>query len=191
MDNKEISQYIDKLKEFEKLFSSEEIDEKFISDVNKLSVEISKKISTDNVEVVIPVGIKKLHENSVIPKYSTNGDAGLDLVVTKIIEESDNHISYDFGLSIEIPYGYVGLLFPRSSIRNKGLILSNSVGVIDSGYRGSLMATFKKVGDGDVYSIGDRAAQLIILPYPQIKFVEKEELTNTERGVGGYGSTGK
>jgi len=99
---------------------------------------------------------------------------------------------------MEIPKGYVGLVFPRSSIRKTDLSLTNSVGVIDSGYRGELQATFKKVyGPNDVridqtdYKVGDRIAQIIIIPYPQITFVEVDELSITERGEGGFGSTGK
>ena len=92
---------------------------------------------------------------------------------------------------MEIPYGYVGLIFPRSSIRNKDLQLSNSVGVIDAGYRGELMVTFVKTNSREkIYNVGDRGAQILILPYPQILMVEKEELSTSLRGFGGYGSTG-
>ena len=93
---------------------------------------------------------------------------------------------------MEIPKGYVGLVFPRSSIRNQDLILSNCVGVIDSGYRGELQATFKKTNglDSLKYKVGERGAQIVILPYPQIRMIESNELSNTERGEGGFGSTG-
>lgn len=92
------------------------------------------------------VKIKKLHPKAVIPNYAKSGDAGMDLVITEIINENKYDISYGFGLSMEIPEGFVGLIFPRSSIRKYDLILSNAVGVIDSGYRGELQATFKKTG---------------------------------------------
>jgi dUTP pyrophosphatase len=94
---------------------------------------------------------------------------------------------------MEIPFGYVGLIFPRSSVRNQDLILSNCVGVIDSGYRGELQATFKKTNglDSVRYNVGERGAQIVILPYPQIEMFEKSELSETDRGEGGYGSTGK
>jgi dUTP pyrophosphatase len=136
------------------------------------------------------VRIKKLNENAVIPSYAKDGDAGMDLVITDIKLENTYDITYGFGIALEIPKGFVGLVFPRSSIRKTDLILTNSVGVIDSGYRGELQATFKKFGLNK-YNIGERAAQLMVIPYPEIEFQQVEELTNTERGDGGFGSTGK
>jgi dUTP pyrophosphatase len=136
------------------------------------------------------VKIKKLNPDAIIPTYAKTGDAGMDLVITEIKGETEWDISYGFGISMEIPEGFMGLVFPRSSIRKTDLILSNSVGVIDSGYRGELQATFKKTG-GAVYKVGERGAQIIIIPHPTIEFEEVEELTNTERGEGGFGSTGK
>ena len=136
------------------------------------------------------VKIKKLHPKAVIPNYSKPGDGGMDLVITSVINDNKYDISYGFGIALEIPEGFVGLIFPRSSIRKYDLILSNCVGVCDSGYRGELQATFKKTGP-HVYEVGERAAQIMILPYPQIQFEEVEELSNTERGEGGFGSTGK
>ena len=136
------------------------------------------------------VKIKKLHQKAVIPNYAKAGDAGMDLVITSIISDNKLDVSYGFGISVEIPKGFVGLIFPRSSIRKYDLILSNAVGVIDSGYRGELQATFKKTGLHK-YEVGDRGAQLMIVPYPEIEFVEVDELSDTERGEGGFGSTGK
>jgi dUTP pyrophosphatase len=141
------------------------------------------------------VKIKKLNENAVIPKYAKDGDAGMDLVVTSIISETDTQITYGIGLALEIPDGFVGLVFPRSSIRKTRLQLSNSVGVIDSGYRGELQATFNKINNNSQsendYKVGDRIAQIMIIPYPKVIFREVEELSDTERGDGGFGSTGK
>ena len=139
------------------------------------------------------VKIKRLDRDAIIPKYAKIGDAGLDLVATNIKENTTFQITYGLGIALEIPEGFVGLVFPRSSIRNTELTLSNSVGVVDSGYRGELQATFKKTNglDSISYNIGDRVCQIIIIPYPQIKFEEVEELSNTERGEGGFGSTGK
>ena len=136
------------------------------------------------------VRIKKLNENAVIPTYAKGGDGGMDLVITDIKGENKYDITYGFGISMEIPEGFMGLVFPRSSIRKTDLILSNSVGVIDSGYRGEIQVTFKKTGLNK-YEIGDRGVQIIIMPHPPIEFEEVEELTNTERGEGGFGSTGK
>jgi len=139
------------------------------------------------------VRIKKLSENAVIPTYAKDGDAGMDLVATRIISNTTFDVSYGTDLAMEIPNGFVGLVFPRSSIRKYELVLSNSVGVIDSGYRGELQATFKKENglDSLAYKVGDRIAQIIIIPYPPIEFDEVAELSDTERGDGGFGSTGK
>ena len=139
------------------------------------------------------VRIKKLSENAVIPTYAKDGDAGMDLVATRIISNTTFDVSYGTDLAMEIPNGFVGLVFPRSSIRKYELALSNSVGVIDSGYRGELQATFKKTNglDSLAYKVGDRIAQIMIIPYPPIEFDEVAELSDTERGEGGFGSTGK
>jgi dUTP pyrophosphatase len=139
------------------------------------------------------VRIKKLNENAVIPTYAKDGDAGMDLVATRIISNTTFDVSYGTDLAMEIPNGFVGLVFPRSSIRKYELALSNSVGVIDSGYRGELQATFKKTNglDSLTYKVGDRVAQIMIIPYPPIEFDEVAELSDTERGDGGFGSTGK
>ncbi len=139
------------------------------------------------------VKIKKLNPNAVIPTYAKNGDAGMDLVATQILSNTTFDVSYGTGIALEIPEGFVGLVFPRSSIRKYELALSNSVGVIDSGYRGEIQATFKKTNglDSLAYKVGDRIAQIMIIPYPPIEFEEVNELNNTERGEGGFGSTGK
>ena len=139
------------------------------------------------------VKIKKLHSDAVIPTYAKSGDAGMDLVATKIISNTTFDITYGTDIALEIPEGFVGLVFPRSSIRKYELILSNSVGVIDSGYRGELQATFKKENglDSLAYKVGDRICQITIIPHPTIEFEEVNELNNTERGEGGFGSTGK
>ncbi len=149
------------------------------------------------------VNIKKLDENAVIPSYAKPGDAGMDLTCIK--REIDNELDceiYHTGLAVEIPEGYVGLIFPRSSNRKTDSYMTNSVGVIDSGYRGEILICFKDRDSSGVlnecyishafaYKEGDRVAQLIIMPYPQIQFNEVNELSDTERGEGGHGSTGK
>jgi len=142
------------------------------------------------------VNIKKIHPEAVIPSYAKAGDAGMDLIATSIISETPSQITYGLGIALEIPEGFVGLVFPRSSIRKTRLQLSNSVGVIDSGYRGELQATFNKItttieNQKNDYKVGDRVCQIIIIPYPPIEFNEVNELSNTERGEGGFGSTGK
>lgn len=139
------------------------------------------------------VKIKKLIPEAVIPQYSKPGDAGLDLVATYIKVEDHNtygYFEYGTGLAIEIPEGYVGLIYPRSSISNTGMILSNSVGVIDSGYRGEIKFRFKYINGTNYYNVGDKVGQLLIMPYPLIELEEVDELTQTERSDGGFGSTG-
>lgn len=147
----------------------------------------------------LEVKIKKLGELAVVPQYAKFGDAGLDIVATSKYYDDRGCVCYGTQLAFEIPEGFVGLLFPRSSNAKKDLILSNSVGVIDSGYRGELIFKFKKVLrdiDEDCihvfneYKVGDRIGQIVILPYPKVSFVEVNELSNTERGEGGFGSTG-
>jgi dUTP pyrophosphatase len=216
MEKEEIEQYLKKLEEIEKTLNDdtdESQDMSYLSELeevlNKLSGEItndevSKNINTPvagrniiNTQPTMTGGgtlikVKKLVSEAVIPSYSKVGDAGMDLTITKEIENTSFSVSYGFGIAIEIPQGYVGLIFPRSSVRNQDLILSNCVGVIDSGYRGELQATFKKTNglDSIKYKVGDRGAQIIILPYPTIYMTEVPELSNTERGEGGFGSTG-
>ena len=138
------------------------------------------------------VKIKRLHKDSVIPSYAKEGDAGMDLTATRMWFDDDDNVCYGTGLAFEIPKGYVGLLFPRSSNAKKDLLLSNSVGVLDSCFRGEVILKYKTQGQGKyIYSVGDRIGQIIILPYPTIEFEEVDELSETERGVGGFGSTGK
>jgi len=139
------------------------------------------------------VKFKKLHPATTSPSYAKEGDAGVDLTAVEIISNEPFQIVYDTGIALEIPEGFVGLVFPRSSIRKYDLFLSNSVGVIDSGYRGSVQVTFnKKRGVASrVYEIGDRVCQLMIIPHPYVQMIEANHLTETERGEGGHGSSGK
>lgn len=148
------------------------------------------------------VRIKKFHPDAVIPKYAKTGDAGMDLTAVTKSYDCDGNIVYGTGLAFEIPEGYVGLVFPRSSLSRLDIALSNCVGVIDSGYRGEVTVKFKPamlfnreqrpiILNNRSYEVGERVAQIIIIPYPQITFVEADELSETERGTGGYGSSGK
>jgi dUTP pyrophosphatase len=140
------------------------------------------------------VKIKKLDPNAVIPSYAKPGDAGLDLtaITMQIIDNPQyGYIEYGTGLAFEIPQGHVGLIFPRSSVSNTGLILSNSVGVIDSGYRGEVKFRYKYVKNTTHYVVGERVGQLIIIPYPQVQLIESQELSDTERNENGFGSSGK
>ena len=161
------------------------------------------------------VNFKKLIPGAQAPKFGKPGDAGADLVAISMEDIDGEQVVYGTGIAVEIPEGMVGLVFPRSSIRDKEIMLSNSVGVIDSGYRGEIMATFNIRMDNiiaqeidmaenveelsealfdipyDIYQVGDRIAQLVIVPVPLIQYKEVDELSETERGEGGHGSTGK
>ena len=213
MDKNQIEDYLKKLKDIESNLSSEEnFDENFAQEIDKVLTTLSndmldmnqtppfttqtnddlKPSSNGVVTTGVLVKVKKLVPEAVVPSYSKIGDAGMDLTITREIENTSFSVSYGFGIAMEIPQGYVGLVFPRSSVRNQDLILSNCVGVIDSGYRGEIQVTFKKTNglDSIKYKVGERGAQIIILPYPTIYMTEVPELSNTERGTGGFGSTG-
>ena len=149
---------------------------------------------------MLEVKIKKLHKDAVIPKYETVGSVGMDL--TAVSKEYDEHgnVVFGTGIAIQIPNGYYADLRPRSSISKYDLVLANSIGTIDADYRGELILKFKPSvyfgvnrgeDDGVMYEVGDRIAQIVILPYPKVSFVEVDELTETERGTGGFGSTNK
>lgn len=138
------------------------------------------------------VKIKKLVSNAVTPSYAKEGDCGLDLTAISMNIENNSeygYIEYDTGIAVEIPDGFTGLVFPRSSVSNTGMILANSVGLIDSGYRNSIKCRFKYIKGTKIYNVGDRIAQLVILPYPKIELTEVEQLSSTERGEGGFGSS--
>lgn len=159
------------------------------------------------------VKFKKLDSLAVTPKYAKEGDAGMDLIAISdgIFDQATHTLTYSTGIAVEIPDGYVGLVFPRSSVYKAGGRQSNSVGVIDSGYRGEILVKHDfspissvKVAVGSVnqkliqgvttpefYKKGDKIAQLIILPYPKIELEETDELSDSDRGEGGFGSTDK
>lgn len=141
------------------------------------------------------VKVKKLVPEAIIPFYATVGSAGMDVTATSREYDAKNDCwVYHTGLSFQLPEGYVMLIFPRSSNRKTSYYLANHVGVLDSDYTGELMLMYKYRDDTPAtppYQIGDRVGQIIIMPYPKVEFLEVEELTKTERGDGGFGSTGK
>lgn len=138
--------------------------------------------------------VKKLHPNAVIPKYSTTGAAGFDLVAIR-----DTYLYpgmttlIDTGLSFEVPVGYELQIRPRSGMSAKTKIrVANSPGTIDSDFRGEVKVILDNTGNGGYQiKIGDRIAQAVLVPVVQAEFEEVEELEQTERGEGGFGSTGK
>lgn len=138
------------------------------------------------------VKIKKLNPKAIIPSYAKEGDAGMDLTAITI-EYGPNglYTEYGTGLALELPEGFAGFVFPRSSASKTSQIQANCVGVIDSGYRGEIKVRLKSLSNQKLYEIGDRIAQIIIMPVPKISFIESDELNKTERGEGGFGSTGQ
>lgn len=146
------------------------------------------------------IKVKKLVPGAVMPRKAHDSDAGFDLVAVSKSYDQYGNLVYGTGLAFEIPDGYVGLLFPRSSNSKKICSLANSVGVIDSGYRGEVTLKFKALGTytnialGDSvmrYEVGDRVGQMLVMELPQVEFLEADELSRSERGDGGYGSTGR
>jgi dUTP pyrophosphatase len=135
----------------------------------------------------------KLHHDAVTPKRAHDTDAGFDLVAIECDFAPGGMFVCKTGIAVEIPSGFFGAIFPRSSIRNTPLILSNCVGVIDSGYRGEIVFSFRWVNtaDGAQYKAGDRIGQIVILPLPEVEFEEVLVLSESKRGSGGFGSTGK
>jgi len=139
------------------------------------------------------VKFKKLSPDAVTPTYAHPDDAGLDLTATNVRYDIEtNQLVCGTSLAVEIPTGFVGLITPRSSISNTGLALSNSVGVIDSGYTGEIIFKFNSVFGTNKrgYKKGDRIGQLLILPIGRVTMSETDELKQSSRGTGGYGSTG-
>ena len=140
------------------------------------------------------IKVKKLDPNAKLPKFSTEGAVGADLVATsrRIVEEAGyGYVEYGTGLAFEPEDGYWLEIVPRSSLSKTGLILSNSVGVIDTDYRGEVSFRFKYIPGTAAYQVGDRIGQIIIRKHIPAEFEEVEDLTETERGSGGYGSTGR
>lgn len=142
------------------------------------------------------VNIKKLDENAIIPKYGSEFAAGADLyacISEKIIINPGETYLVPTGISVEIPEGYAGLIYARSGLASKkGLAPANKVGVVDADYRGQVfVALFNHSKDPQEIENGERIAQLVIAPFLKADFNEVEELSDTVRGEGGFGSTGK
>lgn len=201
MEKTLIEDYIKKLQELEENFGEnegEEVSDSLSNSLDKLlknlSVDIQQSFNSNDFSLKIK--IKRLNPEATVPKYSKLGDAGMDLTAVLVHHDEFGNLVCHTGVAMQIPKGYVGLLFPRSSITKKNLSMSNCVGVIDSGYRGEIIVKFKPIKSfgsrnyDESYDIGDRVAQIIILPYPQIEFVETDELEISERGGDGFGSSG-
>lgn len=161
-----------------------------------MSVRIETRATNNTIVYNMEIKFKKLDPRAVAPVRAHNTDAGYDLVATRVTTEINECgqliLVYHTDLAFEIPEGYFGLLVPRSSISKKSLTLTNTPGIIDAGYRGEVMGKFRSTTDvvPAVYREGDRFAQLLILPIPEVTFTEAFELSDSDRGEGGYGSTG-
>lgn len=132
---------------------------------------------------------KKLSENAVLPQRMNVGDAGFDLVATSMRLDYDHGVVvYGTGLAFELPDGYAMFIYPRSSSYKHYALMANCVGVVDSGYRGEVHVMFR--GLYCDYEVGDRVAQAVIMPIPAVEYIEVEELSDSERGANGIGSTG-
>ena len=144
----------------------------------------------------VTVQFTRIHEDAQAPTHGSPLAAGWDL---RSVEETevfrDAYTKVKTGLKIAIPAGFEGQVRARSSLAAKGLILPNAPGTIDADYRGELMVLLTWIGEGGSYTIpkGERVAQLVIAPVPNISFVEvsESELSDTTRGEGGFGSTGR
>ena len=166
-----------------------ELDRDFI---DKKFVEIATEHKLLEPKNTMQIRFKKCHPTAVMPKRATDGAAGFDLTAVTCKYGDNGKVFYDTGIAVEIPAGYVGLVFQRSSVYKTGLSLANAVGVIDADYRGSIQFVFR-VGYGGCspYKPGDRIGQIVFVPIPDVELIEADELSETARGAGGYGSTGK
>lgn len=142
------------------------------------------------------VRIKKLRADAVVPTYGSEFSAGADLYACEdgdiTIAPGETRLIHT-GLSLEIPEGFAGLIYARSGLATKrGLAPANKVGVIDADYRGEVMVSLHNhSGEAQTVSPGERVAQLVIAPFLKAQFSVTEELSDTVRGTGGFGSTGK
>ena len=161
---------------------------KQFASINRINIFASIKTLIEEDMNVLK--FKKLVESAKVPNKATSGSNGFDLTATskEWHDEFEGYV-YGTGVAVEIPEGYVGLLFPRSSVRKYDLIMANCVGVIDSDYRGEIMATFKLIDykNERIYEVGDKCCQLVIVPAPEFEIEEVDTLSDTERGTKGHG----
>ena len=142
---------------------------------------------------ILNINVKRFNDRAHLPKYQTAGAAAADLVAVRVLKNGLFKVWYDCEIAMSIPRGYVGLLFPRSSVSEKNITLANSVGVIDSDYRGSFQVRFNRTFWGifkrKQYKVGERCAQLMIVKLPKVTYTDVKALDETTRGTGGFGST--
>lgn len=162
---------------------------------NKETIQ-EMKTYLEEPKMSLNVKVKKVLSNAQLPVKGSEGAAAYDVFAateTFKAERTGPIFEYDTGLSFEIPSGVGMFILPRSGITTKTtMILGNSIGLLDSDYRGTLKFQFRNVnpGMGKKYNVGDRIGQIVILPVPEINFQEVSELSDTKRGEGGFGSSG-
>lgn len=145
---------------------------------------------------MIDVKIKYLRDNAIAPAYATDGSLGMDLAAAvdkPITIKPGERALIPLGFALQIPDGWGAFIFPRSGLSyKKGITMANCVGVIDTDYTGEVKASAVNLSDSEyTISPGDRVAQLVFLPVEKARLVEAESLDDTERGDGGFGSTGR
>jgi len=146
---------------------------------------------------MVEVKFKRIHPDAVIPAKATPGSFGYDVTANNIISSHvpfqmlPGKVMYGLGFALEIPLGEGAFFLPRSSINKHYMLLANSPGLGDPDYRGELKACFYYFSEELIYKPGERVAQMVFLPDPEVEFVEVDELSETERGSGGFGSTGR
>jgi len=191
-DEMDYEREVEQRKKEQLKLSEERFDKTIVSREDQL--EFQKKIDEGFFEPKIKV--KKLHPDAVLPQNAHEGDAGYDLAAIDDgkMDDEGRYIEYDTGLAIQPPQGFHTCIYPRSSISKYDLSLANSVGIVDGGYRNSLKLRFFRCVGLDypekIYKKGDKIGQLVIVKTENMPFEWADELDETERGHGGFGSTG-
>ena len=165
---------------------------------SKYFTAFQRKLVTINGPLGMVLKVKRLTETAILPTFGDPDAAGCDLYAdlngeNSIIVRPESLVAISTGIACEFPEGYFGMVVPRSSVGTKrGLVLANTVGIIDNSYRGDIMMIFRNASD-DTQEIhhGERLAQMILLPYVKYSIEDTDTLSETERGEGGFGSTGK
>lgn len=162
---------------------------------NNVNIDGTLNVGDANINHLYKIKVKKLFENAIIPTRGSKQAAGVDLyacIDSPVIITPHETIKIGTGLAIELPHGYFGGIFARSGLAtNHGLRLANCVAVIDEDYRGEWIIPLHNDTDiPQTINPMERIAQLVVMPYLPVEFTEVDELSDTERGNGGFGSTG-
>ena len=143
---------------------------------------------------LLRINFKKIHEHAKLPTKGSLDAACFDVYAASVKIERPNKMIVGLGFATEIPSGYKGIVIPRSGLSKMNWVLANSIGIIDADYRGEWMVIFRCLGDmihhALPFGVGDRCAQIYFEKILDVAFVETEELSYTDRGEGGFGSTG-